>query len=287
MAFKTIKVPSNGEKITMGSDGKLARAGAADHSLHRGRRNRAGHLARLAVRVRQRGQEGLRRQAQDRLDGSLRGREIVQPVQQLAARRNRRGVQGIPGRNQGAADDAGRRRHPLAQRRAAPDARSLRLPAPGALLQGRAEPGEKSREGRHGHLPREHRRHLCRHRMGGRIARSEKGHQVPARGDEGHQDSFPQHLGHRHQAGLARGLRAAHPRGDQLRHRAQAQERHPGAQGQHHEVHRGRLPRLGLRAHASASSRAARSDGTTATASRPRGKSWSRTTSPTSRCSRC
>ena len=26
------------------------------------------------------------------------------------------------------------------------------------------------------------------------------------------------------------------------------QERHPGAQGQHHEVHRGRLPRLGLRA---------------------------------------
>ena len=33
-----------------------------------------------------------------------------------------------------------------------------------------------------------------------------------------------------------------------VRDRAQAQERDPGAQGQHHEVHRGRLPRLGLRA---------------------------------------
>ena len=49
-----------------------------------------------------------------------------------------------------------RRRHPLAQRGAAPDARPLRLPAPGALVQGRAQPGEASRQGRHGDLPREH-----------------------------------------------------------------------------------------------------------------------------------
>ena len=212
MAFKTIKVPSNGEKITMGSDGKLAGAGAADYSVHRGRRHRAGHLARLAVRLRQRAQEGLRRQARDRVDGSVGRREILQPVQQLAARRDGRGVQGIPGRDQGAADHAGGRRHPLAQRRAAPDARPLRLPAPGALLQGRAEPGEESRKTRRRHLPREHRGHLRRHRVGGRVARGEKGHQVPARGDEGHQDSFPQHLRHRHQADLARWLRAADPR---------------------------------------------------------------------------
>ena len=33
-----------------------------------------------------------------------------------------------------------------------------------------------------------------------------------------------------------------------VRHRARVHERHPGAQGQHHEVHRGRVPRLGLRA---------------------------------------
>ena len=41
-------------------------------------------------------------------------------------------------RHQGPADHAGRRRHPLAQRRAAPGARPLRLPAPGPVLQGRA-----------------------------------------------------------------------------------------------------------------------------------------------------
>ena len=33
---------------------------------------------------------------------------------------------------------------------------------------------------------------------------------------------------------------------DRVRHQEQAQERHAGAQGQHHEVHRRRLPRLGL-----------------------------------------
>ena len=48
------------------------------------------------------------------------------------------GVPRVPRRHQGPADDADRRRHPLAQRRAAPDARPLRLPAPGALVQGRA-----------------------------------------------------------------------------------------------------------------------------------------------------
>ncbi len=41
--------------------------------------------------------------------------------------------------------------------------------------------------------------------------------------------------------------RAACPQRDQLRDRQQAQERDARAQGQHHEVHRGRVPRLGLR----------------------------------------
>ena len=41
--------------------------------------------------------------------------------------------------------------------------------------------------------------------------------------------------------------RASGAQRDQLRDRQQAQERDPGAQGQHHEVHRGRVPRLGLR----------------------------------------
>ncbi len=97
----------------------------------------------------------------------LRRREGVQPLQGLAARRDGRGVQGVPGRHQGTADDADRRRHPLAQRRAAAAARPVRLPASGALLHRRAEPGEAARAGRHGDLPREHRGHLRRHRVGG------------------------------------------------------------------------------------------------------------------------
>ena len=60
------------------------------------------------------------------------------------------------------------------------------------------------------------------------------------------QDSLPGHIGHRHQAGVARRHRAPGPRGDSVRHRQQAQERDLRAQGQHHEVHRRRVPRLGL-----------------------------------------
>ena len=60
-----------------------------------------------------------------------------------------------------------RRRHPLAQRGAAPDPRPLRLPAAGALVPGRALAGEAPREGRHGDLPREHRGRLRRHRVRG------------------------------------------------------------------------------------------------------------------------
>ena len=63
----------------------------------------------------------------------------------LAARRDARGRARVLGLDQGAADDAGRRRDPLAQRRAAPGARPLRLPPPRALLPGRAEPAQGSR----------------------------------------------------------------------------------------------------------------------------------------------
>ena len=50
----------------------------------------------------------------------------------------------IRGVDQGPADHAGRRRHPLAERRAAPGARPVRLPAPGPVLQGRAVAGARS-----------------------------------------------------------------------------------------------------------------------------------------------
>ncbi len=57
---------------------------------------------------------------------------------------------------------------------------------------------------------------------------------------------FPDTHRHRHQVGLARRHRAPGPRGDSVCHRQQAQERDLCAQGQHHEVHRRRVPQLGL-----------------------------------------
>ena len=57
---------------------------------------------------------------------------------------------------------------------------------------------------------------------------------------------FPEQQRHRHQARVARGHRAPGAGGHRVRVARRPQERDPGAQGQHHEVHRGRLPRLGL-----------------------------------------
>ena len=57
----------------------------------------------------------------------------------------------------------------------------------------------------------------------------------------------PRGLRRRHQAGLGHRLEAAHPCRDQVRRRARPQVGHARAQGQHPEVHRGRVPQLGLR----------------------------------------
>ena len=51
----------------------------------------------------------------------------------------------------------------------------------------------------------------------------------------------------RRQAHLHHRLQAPRPRRHSVRHRQQAQGRHARPQGQHPEVHRGRLPRVGLR----------------------------------------
>ena len=89
------------------------------------------------------------------------------------------GVQGLSRRHQRPADHARRQGHPLVERRAAPDARSLRLPAARALVQWCPLPRQTPREGGHGDLPREHRGHLRRHRVARRIARGEEGRRVP------------------------------------------------------------------------------------------------------------
>ena len=64
------------------------------------------------------------------------------------------------------------------------------------------------------------------------------------------QDPLPGHHRRRHQAGQPRRNRAPRARRDPLRGRAEAQERHVRPQGEHHEVHRGGLHALGLRARA-------------------------------------
>ena len=153
-----------------------------------------------------------------------------------------------PRRDQGPAHDAGGRRHPVAQRGPPPAARPLRLRAPGAVVQGRAVAGAAPRARRHGHLPREHRGHLRRHRVEGRAPRRRSAviSFLKEMGVEDH--PLPRHQRHRDQAGLGGRLQAAGPLRDRVRAGPGPQERDAGAQGQHHEVHRGRLPRLGLRA---------------------------------------
>ena len=101
-------------------------------------------------------------------------------------------------------------------------------------------------EDQHGDLPRELGGHLRRHRVRSRERQGQEAHQVPDRRDGGHQDPLPEHLGHRHQAGVSRRHRTPGAQGHPVRDRQRQAQRDPRAQGQHHEVHRGRLPRLGL-----------------------------------------
>ena len=109
-------------------------------------------------------------------------------ARRLAPRRDARDRSRLRRLDQRAADHAGRRRHPLAQRRAAPAARSLRLPAPGPLLRRRAEPRQGAREDQYGDLPRELRGHLCGHRVGGRIGGREEAGRFPDPGDGRQED---------------------------------------------------------------------------------------------------
>src|SRR5438270_10450256 len=196
-------------------------ARAADHSLHRGRRHRRRYHAGDAQGGGCGGTEGLRRQEEDRLDGDVRRREVVPRLrrERLAARGDVAGGEGVRGLDQGPAHHAGGRRHPLDQRRVAPGARPVRVPAAGALVQGCALAAEGAGEGRHGDLSRELRGHLCRHRVAGAVGRGEEGDRLPDQGDEGQEDPLSRDFGDRHQAGVDRGLRAPDPQGVSVRDR--------------------------------------------------------------------
>ena len=254
--YQHIRVPTSGEQDHRQPGLHAERPRQPDHSLHRGGRHRGRHHAGDEEGRRRGGERRLRGQAQDRVDGDVLRREVLPGLrrERLAAGRDAAGRQGVRGVDQGPAHHAGGRRHPLHQRGPAAGAGPVRLPAAGALLQGRAEPAQAAGEDRHGHLPRELRGHLRGHRMAGRERRRPQGHQVPDRRDGRQEDPLPADLRDRHQAGVARGDRAAGAQGHPVCDRQQAQVGDPGAQGQHHEVHRRRLPRLGLCAGPEASS---------------------------------
>ena len=102
-----------------------------------------------------------------------------------------------------------------------------------------------SRKSGHGHLSREH---------GGRVRREgTRGLQRRSRpADRILQGTVrmgnPVRFGHRHQAGQRDRKQAVDQGGDRVRHHAEPEERHPGAQGQHPEIHRRRLSEMGIRA---------------------------------------
>jgi hypothetical protein len=155
---------------------------------------------------------------------------------------------GLRGLDQGAADHAGRRRHPLASTsRCARSSISTSACARSAISRA-CRPGQGAGADRHGDLPRELRGHLRRHRVGGRHPEAAEGHRLSAATRWASRRSASP----RPRASASSPSRAKAPsgwsRGDPVCHRQRPPFGDPGPQGQHHEVHRGRLPRLGLRA---------------------------------------
>ena len=118
---------------------------------------------------------------------------------------------------------------------------------PRPLVRGRSVSRARTGPCRHDDLPGEHRRHLRRHRVGGGERGSAPPARVPVRRDGRLDDPFPRDQFVRREADLARRDAATRPGGDPLRQGPGVRERHPRPQGEHHEVHRGRIPRLGLR----------------------------------------
>ena len=217
--------------------------------LHRRRRHRPRHLGRREPRARRRRGDGLWLRPRDPVVRGLRRPEGLRPVRRVAAAGHPGSHRAPPRLHQRPADHARRRRHPQPQRGAPPEARPLRVRPPRALLRGRAFAGDRPGEGGHDHLPREHRGHLRRDRVRGR----DRGRRDVQAAHEGalpralREGPLPRHRRLRHQARLAGG-HAPHRQGRAgVRRRQRPRLGHARPQGQHHEVHRGRLPRLGLR----------------------------------------
>jgi len=98
----------------------------------------------------------------------------------------------------------------------------------------------------HGHLPREHRGHLRRHRVPGGLAGSAEADPLPADRARPRAAFASREFRSRHQARVEGGFAAPDSQGDPVRGGPRSQLGDAGAQGQHHEVHGRRLPQLGL-----------------------------------------
>ena len=182
-------------------------------------------------------------------EGTAGGGEGLQRDRQLAARGHAGGDPRTPGRDQGAAHHARWRRDPLAQRRAAPAARPLRLHPARALLRRRAVAHEAAGEARRRDLPREHRGCVFGRRVPGWKRRGGRGHPI-SHGALRSEDPLRQR--DRHQADVEIRHPAPGREGDSIRDPDAASLGDARAQGQHHEVHRGRVPRVGVRGRAAA-----------------------------------
>ena len=135
-------------------------------------------------------------------------------------------------------------------------------------------------KGRHGDLSRELGGHLRRDRMGSRIRRRQEAHRFPHSRDGCQENPLPRHVRHGGEARVARGHGAPDAQGDPVCDRQRPQVGDDCPQGQHHEVHRRRLPRLELRDRATRIRRRSRSTagpGASSRIRRPGGRSSSRT----------
>ena len=162
--------PTSGDPITMGANGKLDGPRQPDRPVHRGRRHRPRHLAREPARVRRGGREGLRRQAQDRLVRGLAGEKAFNqssnwlPDETVEAfRKYLVGIKGPLTTPVG----GGIRSLNVALRQMLDLYVCLR---PVRWFKGVPSPVKRPGARRHGDLPREHRGHLRRHRVGRRRA---------------------------------------------------------------------------------------------------------------------
>ena len=187
----------------------------------------------------------------DRLAGGPRRREGQEPARQLAARRDARGHRPAPGRHQGTAHHAGRRRHSARSTwRCASSSTSTPASGPVRWFTGVPSP-VKQPERVDMVIFRENTEDIyagIEYKAG--HAEAAKRRSLPAGARWASQTiRFPETSAIGIKPVSRGGHEAAGPRGASTTRIAQRpEERDAGAQGQHHEVHRGRLPRLGLRA---------------------------------------